>query len=281
MCSWLAPCRGCCPRLHPIQFTFLQAVVVAATQPTLVDADLASAQQYALMAYLKSESSAGSGSSVRTCTNKSLCTFWSGEDPFEAERVCPVLHRGFLSTAEIASCHDAAAACGRQRDKKAPGTVCPALEHEWYDMVYSDEHVACYLHRNGIFASQYAELRSKLYNAAAAAHAGLSPPDVALHVRCIELHAYAPGGALLEAGHTDNGSMRTLIVQLSDASAFEGGRFVTWHEGAAVKHELQAGDALLIHSDKMHNVSRVTSGMRHSLVVELWNGPDNDLDRFS
>ena len=45
-------------------------------------------------------------------------------------------------------------------------------------------------------------------------------------------------------------------------------------------HSLQAGDALLIDSEKMHNVSPVTRGVRHSLVVELWVAPANQRDRF-
>ena len=53
------------------------------------------------------------------------------------------------------------------------------------------------------------------------------------------------------------------------------------HEGEAVVHELAAGDGLLIDSEKMHNVATVTSGVRHSLVIELWVAPANQTDRFS
>jgi predicted 2-oxoglutarate/Fe(II)-dependent dioxygenase YbiX len=56
---------------------------------------------------------------------------------------------------------------------------------------------------------------------------------------------------------------------------------VTWHEGEAVVHELEAGDGLLINSERFHNVAPVLSGVRHSLVTELWVAPDNQHDRFS
>ena len=110
---------------------------------------------------------------------------------------------------------------------------------------------------------------------------GLPPPAKPLHVRCVELHAYTVGGALVEPGHTDNGSCRTLSVQLNPPCLFDGGRFVTWHEGEAVVHRLEAGDGLLILSGRMHNVSPVTRGVRYSLVIELWAQPANRVDRFS
>ena len=70
-------------------------------------------------------------------------------------------------------------------------------------------------------------------------------------------------------------------MQLSSPDAFDGGRFVTWHEGEAVLHGLSAGDGLLIDSERMHNVSPVTRGVRRSLVIELWVPPANKTDRFS
>ena len=70
-------------------------------------------------------------------------------------------------------------------------------------------------------------------------------------------------------------------VPCLQAASFEGGHFVTWHEGQPVLHELQAGDGVLIHSERMHNVAPVTRGVRHSLVIELWVAPDNNQDRFS
>ena len=46
-------------------------------------------------------------------------------------------------------------------------------------------------------------------------------------------------------------------------------------------HPVVRGDALLLYSEKMHNVTPVTKGVRHSLVVELWLGRGNTVDRFS
>ena len=46
-------------------------------------------------------------------------------------------------------------------------------------------------------------------------------------------------------------------------------------------HEMARGDALLFDSEKAHNVSTLTRGVRHSLVLELWSGPQNMHDRDS
>jgi predicted 2-oxoglutarate/Fe(II)-dependent dioxygenase YbiX len=158
--------------------------------------------------------------------------------------------------------------------------VSERLHDEWCDYVFSPEHVACYLHREGGFASRCAPLCERLVAAMTAAYAGMPAPTQPLHIRCVELHAYSVGGALVTPGHRDNGSKRTLIVQLSEAGAFDGGRFVTWNEGAAVPHEMAAGDGLLIDSERMHNVQPVTRGLRHSLVIELWVQPTNRMNRF-
>lgn len=74
---------------------------------------------------------------------------------------------------------------------------------------------------------------------------------------------------------------RSVACHACRRQASKVGGFVTWHEGQPVLHELQAGDGLLIHSERMHNVAPVTRGVRHSLVIELWVAPDNKLDRFS
>ena len=41
------------------------------------------------------------------------------------------------------------------------------------------------------------------------------------------------------------------------------------------------GDAILFRSEKHHNVTRIKSGIRNSLVIELWLQPPNTFDRFS
>jgi len=66
-------------------------------------------------------------------------------------------------------------------------------------------------------------------------------------VRCIELHTYAPGGSLETACHRDNGSL-SLSLLLSESSAFDGGRFITYYNGAPVVHDVGRGDAVLFPS---------------------------------
>ena len=102
------------------------------------------------------------------------------------------------------------------------------------------------------------------------------------HVRTIELHHYTPGGGLTTPGHRDCGSEWTLSVLLSDPSDVHGGDFVTYEDTtttaaagggsgcAPVAHVMARGDAILFRSEKLHNISTVTSGLRKSLVVELW-----------
>ena len=82
------------------------------------------------------------------------------------------------------------------------------------------------------------------------------------------------------ARHRDNGSALTISVMLSDPASTSGGAFVTYDEGAPVVHALGHGDAILFHSEKLHNVCTVTSGVRQALVVELWEAPANSSDRF-
>ena len=234
-----------------------------------------------MLSYLRSESSDQQG--VRVVTANNLCVYWSGDDPFAAERTPPIHLPNLLTKEMIEECHQAARACGQfmaSTEGAVTARVSEALKNEWYDVVYSPQHVACYLHRNGHFATNHPQLLSRLVSAMIATYQGVPPPRVPLFVRCVELHAYSVGGALLDAGHKDNGSKRTLIVQLSDAKSFSGVRFVTWEAGEHVLHELQAGDGLLINSEKMHNVAPVTRGVRHSLVIELWVAPENKCDRF-
>jgi predicted nicotinamide N-methyase/predicted 2-oxoglutarate/Fe(II)-dependent dioxygenase YbiX len=236
---------------------------------------LEDARDAAMNAYVRSESGMGG---TRICNANNLSVYWSGADPFEAERCPPVSLPGVLTAAEVAACFAASEACGRREPVDAE--VCTALAGTYYDAVYSDEHVACYLHRDGNFAAHCPAILEKLVKTMSASHPGFPSIRKPLHARCVELHAYAPGGALLDPGHRDNGSKRTLIVQLTNAEDFGGGRFVTWHEGEHVLHEMQLGDGLLINSEKMHNVAPVTHGLRNSLVIELWVAPANQYDRF-
>jgi hypothetical protein len=84
------------------------------------------------------------------------------------------------------------------------------------------EHVALYLHRDGLFAERCPEVLHKLVIAMASqpatarnepgAHGASSAVD--LCVRCVELHSYAVGGALLAPLHRDTGSTLTMSVGL-------------------------------------------------------------------
>jgi predicted 2-oxoglutarate/Fe(II)-dependent dioxygenase YbiX len=83
----------------------------------------------------------------------------------------------------------------------------------------------------------------------------------------------------LDPDHIDAGSTLTLSALLSDPSTLDGGQFLTFSAGAPVAHELECGDAVVFYSERIHNVSAVMSGVRHSLVIELWEGADNVADR--
>eukprot|EP00961_Rhodomonas_salina_P208573 2814694-Rhodomonas_salina.1 len=242
---------------------------------TQLPAGLEGACDAAMAAYVRSESGAVG---VRYCNGNNASVFWSGADPSESERSPPAFLQGLLAAPEVAACFAAAVATGRREPVDVK--VCTAVASAYYDAVYSAEHVASYLHRDGHFASQCPVILDKLVGAMSANYPGLPGIQSPLHVRCIELHTYSRGGALATPEHRDNGSKRTLIVQLSRADEFDGGRFVTWHEGEPVVHQMQLGDGLLINSEKMHNVAPVTRGVRNSLVIELWVPPANKHDRF-
>ena len=73
-----------------------------------------------------------------------------------------------------------------------------------------------------------------------------------------------------------------MSMLLTDPDEHVGGTFVTCDRsgGRHVEHHMKQGDALLFYSEKMHNVTPVTEGVRFSLVVELWFGKPNVVDRF-
>ena len=72
--------------------------------------------------------------------------------------------------------------------------------------------------------------------------------------------------------------MISASILLSEPAAVDGGNFTTFlntfEEGRApVAHLLSnRGDAVVFRSEKIHNVSPITRGLRQSLVVELWAG---------
>uniref|UniRef100_A0A7S3WA22 Fe2OG dioxygenase domain-containing protein n=1 Tax=Emiliania huxleyi TaxID=2903 RepID=A0A7S3WA22_EMIHU len=189
-----------------------------------------------------------------------------------------------LSPEEVKQCFSAGSEVGSSIEPFATSSwLCAALRATPHDIGYSGEHVALYLHKGGYLQTKQPALCDKLLHSMRRQPGNWGDPALALQVRCIELHTYAVGGGLLEPGHRDNGSKLSMSVLLSDAATtgLEGGQIVTWSGGEPVVHELRRGDALLFHSGKAHNVATVTSGMRQSLVIELWVGPTNTKDRES
>lgn len=109
---------------------------------------------------------------------------------------------------------------------------------------------------------------------------GMCAVGAPLNIRCIEFHRYAVGGGLMDPGHCDTGSILTLSVQLSSPEPAAGGRFLTTDaDGATTEFELARGDAILFSSLMVHNVTPLTSGHRHSMVVEWWGNAPNRYDR--
>eukprot|EP00547_Thalassionema_nitzschioides_P012659 CAMPEP_0194259134 /NCGR_PEP_ID=MMETSP0158-20130606/42864_1 /TAXON_ID=33649 /ORGANISM="Thalassionema nitzschioides, Strain L26-B" /LENGTH=72 /DNA_ID=CAMNT_0038998813 /DNA_START=101 /DNA_END=319 /DNA_ORIENTATION=+ len=71
-----------------------------------------------------------------------------------------------------------------------------------------------------------------------------------------------------------------MSILLSDPAGVTGGDFVTYGEGMPMAHNMRRGDAILFQSEKLHNISTVTKGIRQSLVVELWASTENAKGRF-
>jgi hypothetical protein len=198
------------------------------------------------------------------------------------------LGRKLLDEEGVTSVINAAVECGRRLDVVgggpfAGGGLCEQLEGSAHDVAFSDEHIALYLHFDRFFQSECPQLSSRLI-ASMTSQGFEVPTQHELNVRCIEFHSYAVGGGLLQPGHRDDGSTLTLSILLSDPHDDQvgGGEFVTWaHDGTPVVHDsLSSGDAVLFHSCKAHNVAQVTSGVRRSLVVELWDHETNTQDRY-
>lgn len=209
----------------------------------------------------------------------------------KARRTKPILARAALRESEVGAILDAA------------NTMAGA-----YDVAYGKAHAALFMHRRGYFGSTLPELLPRLVEqmrqAAVKWHG--EEAAAAMSLRCIELHTYQAGGGLLDVDHRDTGSAVSMSILLSEAAQMEGGRFITWglkagcvrcataesRAGRAAEaevacttcptsrlHEMARGDALLFDSEKSHNVSTLTRGVRHSLVLELWSGPQNTYDR--
>lgn len=219
------------------------------------------------------------------------------------ESTKPLVIKALLSREEIDSVFEAARQCGTTRSeattrlagfsaraKDDSGTAAQeafATMGLAYDIAYSDAHVALFMHRDGWLAREWPLLVAKLVHAMRSQEGDWGDREAlcsATSVRCAEFHSYAESGGLLDENHRDLGSTLTMSVLLSDEQAQEGGDFVTWDkENQRVAWPMQRGDAILFHSEKRHGVNTVTKGMRHALVMELWEGADNAnvVDRYS
>jgi hypothetical protein len=152
---------------------------------------------------------------------------------------------------------------------------------------YDDGHEISYLHT----VTQQPAIASILHKCTSHLRAqpllnAVGRDSALLNVRCQELHTYGIGSGLSVANHRDSGSTLTMSVLLSDC-ALVGGVFIIWKESSIgsgawnvpVEHPLARGDAILFHSEDFHNVSPIQEGSRQSLVIELWTGATNHLNR--
>ena len=85
----------------------------------------------------------------------------------------------------------------------------------------------------------------------------------------------APGPGISEDEHYDMDSVVTIDICLSPQEQWTGGKFGTLEaSGELATHSFGKGDAVAFLSHKFHSVSKVKTGERRVLVVELWRGPD-------
>ena len=96
-----------------------------------------------------------------------------------------------------------------------------------------------------------------------------------LNTRVIEYHRQtAPGPGINDPKHYDMDSVVTIDIALSKPEEFEGGEFGTLESTGQLRHhKFSRGDAVAFISHKFHCVSKVETGIRRVLVVELWRGP--------
>ena len=190
---------------------------------------------------------------------------------YDAEAQDPVILQDLLTADDVS----------RLRKMRAALEASGRTPHMFRDATQASNHAVCYLHYDGFAQRTEPELMERLLAAmrnSAPATWPRSTPE--LRVRCIELHTYKEGGGLFLPSHRDNDSVLTLSCRVSEDGAFGGGRFVTYDRGAPVAHRLDQGAAVLFPSEKLHNIERVSRGTRESLVIELWEGGTNGVDRF-
>lgn len=187
--------------------------------------------------------------------------------------------RGLLSAEEVDKLHAAAQLLAAKQRPHAYTNELIGSSSDEMPFGLRPQHESLFLHEDGFLMRHEPALCSRIVDAVRARHPGGEAP---LGVRCIEYHTYRIGGALLDPEHRDMGSTLTMSCLLVSPEEVDGGVFLTWERGRAVCHDdLQRGDAVIFHSERVHNVSAVMGGTRHSLVVELWEGPDNRRDRHA
>lgn len=201
------------------------------------------------------------------------------------EKESPLVLRGLLGDAEIAEIHAAATKLRRDTPllprssspSPPPSSTCLSHVHR-----YAPSHSKLFLHFNGYFQAECPRICNGLL-AQMRSRCEVERTDRGqMRIRTIEYHTYSAGGSLLDPAHRDHGSDLSLSVLLSSHAEHSGGDFMTWSGGRAVVHPLVQGDGVLFRSELVHNVSAVTEGVRHALVIELWEAEgDNQADRYA
>ena len=190
---------------------------------------------------------------------------------YDAEIQKPVILQDLLSSDDVA----------KLRRMRAALEASGRTPHMFRDTTEESNHAVCYLHYDGYAQRTEPELIERLLAAMRNSAPATWPRSTQkLHIRCIELHTYKEGGGLFLPSHRDNDSVLTLSCRVSEDGAFDKGRFVTYDRGAPVAHRLDQGSAVLFPSEKLHNIEKVERGTREALVIELWEGDTNGVDRF-
>ena len=93
-----------------------------------------------------------------------------------------------------------------------------------------------------------------------------------LRVRVVEHWHYETGGHLNDEYHYDGGSVLTIVVPLNEG--YTGGELRTLEkdDGASLLYALAQGEGACLISHKYHSIMPVLTGVRESLVIELWQG---------
>ena len=101
----------------------------------------------------------------------------------------------------------------------------------------------------------------------------------AVNLRCAEYHTVTPPGNLAFERHYDHGSLITIDIMLSDATAFDGGAFATSEPGDyLLQHPFEKGDLLLWSEPQvpLRLTRRRGTGVRNVFVPSLWEGDERE-----